>query len=1568
MLDTLYSAEFSYNKVLDGNVSGKTRLMEDFLYEKPFVNLGLFVSDSSLRAVEPGCYYEADKANKQQLCEIGLFGAGGKVAASNGKKNYSEFRKGDLKFKSESDWSQMGVKIDRWEKVDGLTPEGKDTSNYVPIRHVERYEVPAITVEDWIEKYSFVVDDLMPHRLRQIRMNFNYQEEIAWECDITKPDTSSNACTVYARSGSGNWTNPIVFADSVMQVDESGDSVKVERRITIDKVAHPVKKNGQFDFVPGDYGYKNLLAIQKDNQNTVTISTVNKIGLSNTQRFYYLFKATANKLDPVWPQRDVVLNKIQGFKAYASALGYQGFKTESAKDSIVLLSADTVVTYPLLDMDPKIDWYIDSSLIASGASDSGKVYDSSSAYFASSHADEDPHEGEYLWKFFVDIKNIADTASKDSSNTYEVPFKVDRTPPAFALASEGAVVNPDSVSFAARFSWTGNGIPDIRAMRLALKKMDGDSLNRCKTRVADFPAMADVASKEFTIQWNSVTRDAIKNNGDGNYCIEAYAVDYAVPDSAVYGKMVRLVDAISSHPGSIADTLWPDPNDFVNSSVAFDSFFVDTRAPVISNVSVKGGASSTYATDYSALSRPARDGAYGYATADSLLEISYKIMESLGGRDSIPVTVAWNFIHLDDTTKVDHAGDSVWVKNGDIVNASWTEMSGMRLEDGDYRIHAHVRDAAGNASAYDFSKKLRVDKTAPYIESLVSTKLVYPDSDKVYSAKIVVDERYDVETSRTGVYCHYRIGGCGNTTGWKRIPDNALKKDSVTFALDSLEGRHGKCYLEAACIDAAGNATVKTDLFYMGERTPAITSPYNNRATTELVAITGIAPPYRLADSLNTIYRLRYANVESLGADGELVWETSGISVVSALQNDKYRNVSRVSQSNEAVLGYLDRNLGNGNYLEGTYIIELGTCAAAADSICVDGPDSQWVTDTAWVDLGMIESAGVKHHFVVNPKDSLTVGKDTLDVSLHLSGLFNSSYMMRVYAKDAAGVGMFDESVSKAWRNPYYGAPNDTSSGKSAVWFYEQEDGYHLQWKGLAAGDTLEVAYDSLGFDHTCEGPDGNNAQNCETRQHDYGMVALPTSSGQYFEDFPELRPLSSVNSKMLLTGNEGHVVMTATAAFHVSQVNAFADTFLPKMKVYFGEKENDGFYWVADGLISSDTLNPLTVGWTVDPRAYGISFRWAGPESGRFPAEGNMTVYAEITENIANNPYVIRDSVKVKIKLPELEIVLPDTTLPDFTLMEKDTALVCADETTPDSLCERRAFKLGSMVAKYGVKYRDAKVRACIMDATGDCIAVLQDTTETMRANVSDSAYQVRWDGKIKGTSVAEEGLYTLKITAYPANATDTAVSAEATFHVKHAETMRDLTPTYPKNLHNTVPAIYVSEANPDTGNPGMYRYEPTADYLVKADIRGWKLPDSSLVGGIPLKGEISGRQQILKYEPRRFSLAIKRHRKELKLVVVRKLHSYAQEITGEPPLESCENQTPELKEDFFIDTLLFSAEKMSHTLNIHQKYDKRGFAMGDYFDSNYVDIIAFSMSNWKKFLKDNNLNTGPCRSLIRG
>ena len=228
-LDGLRKGTSSYSRINAGDTSWSPYLMEDFLYEKPFVNLALNDSrtmDSLVNNPEwnPNCYFESDSLQKEPLCEVGLYGScdsivvdtvkkdtthiynavaerldsiGNVVRDSSGKvvydsvyygtfeqRNYSDFRNSPLKFKSESDWYKVGVKVDRWERVDGLKPNGDLAPKGVPIRHVERYGVPDIVATGFIEKYSFVVDDLMPHRMRQIKMTFNSNEEVAWECDI----------------------------------------------------------------------------------------------------------------------------------------------------------------------------------------------------------------------------------------------------------------------------------------------------------------------------------------------------------------------------------------------------------------------------------------------------------------------------------------------------------------------------------------------------------------------------------------------------------------------------------------------------------------------------------------------------------------------------------------------------------------------------------------------------------------------------------------------------------------------------------------------------------------------------------------------------------------------------------------------------------------------------------------------------------------------------------------------------------------------------------------------------------------------------------------------------------------------------------------------------------------------------------------------------------------------------------------------------------------------------------------------------------------------------------------
>ncbi|MBQ2561569.1 MAG: hypothetical protein II565_13465, partial [Fibrobacter sp.] len=168
-------------------------LMEDFLYERPFVNLALndirtlgTLSSLSSDSIEKSplnrnCYYIGSKSGK--TCAIGLFSRKDTLNSFQQEQNLSALT--PLLFKSESDWSKMGVKVDRWEMVDGLKPNGDLAEKSVPIRHVERYVVPDnIVVQNYIEKYSFVVDDLMPHRLREIYMNFNFQRELVWECNI----------------------------------------------------------------------------------------------------------------------------------------------------------------------------------------------------------------------------------------------------------------------------------------------------------------------------------------------------------------------------------------------------------------------------------------------------------------------------------------------------------------------------------------------------------------------------------------------------------------------------------------------------------------------------------------------------------------------------------------------------------------------------------------------------------------------------------------------------------------------------------------------------------------------------------------------------------------------------------------------------------------------------------------------------------------------------------------------------------------------------------------------------------------------------------------------------------------------------------------------------------------------------------------------------------------------------------------------------------------------------------------------------------------------------------------
>lgn len=1499
----------SFSLVNAGSSEYTPYLMEDFLYERPFVNLALndsktidSLAQNPSAQLNRNCFFEESHKDDIHLCEVGLYGNRDSIVGidtvvtdkdtsydttravyygSFKKADYKAFKQKSIAFKSVTDWDKMGIKLDRWEKVDGLHPDGSKNEKGVPIRHVERYEVPAITVDNWIEKYSFVVDDLMPHRLRQIVLNFNYQQEIAWECDISKDSQADDACAVYKRKSGDNWpTKPDTL------------------------VPHPVLKNGQFDFEPRNYGFENLLDIQKDNQNTVTISVVNKIGLSNTQRLYYLFKATEDYLVPIWPKREVVVNAISGFEAYASVLDYQGFDVVGMRDSI---------------------WYLKS---VGGSKESfGNLQDmdfvrseNSGAIYGSRLSETSLKEGEYHWVFNTITHNAANDVCdeagtckvyNDSSDIYDVPFRVDVTAPAFELAVDDTCVNPDSALFVARFSWRDTIVPDIRVMRWQLERDDGNGYSL----VESLPSLYNVSSKNFAVAWDKVPeRGKLK---EGLYRIKVDAIDYAAPNVNAYDYLSNLVTKIASGKESASD--WDSINNFdFNHTVKYATFWIDTTAPIITFDAIGSIPLDISAKQkYVGLERPARVDGFDYVSEDSLLQINYSIKELLGGRDSTLAKIDWRFANVTDSAKKDRAGDSVWIKDAsNIGHGVWSEMAEMRLQDGDYILQAITRDQAKNTNSYEYRNIIRIDRTAPKIISLTSTRQVYSDPQN-FGATIKVSQTDDVATNRTGMRCYYSIYGGKADEKWRSVSDKLLGNDTIEFDIPSeaVGLGDGKRYLEVACFDAAGNVSVSTDLFHVGHRYPVISSPAEEEKilTAEYIPIVGIAPPASVGAENTTVYRLRYR------LDGTDEWLTDKISVISENQSKDDASVSKIAQSTEGVLGYL-HNVG---FSESRVIVELATRSCSA---------CEWITDTKSIFVDEVTPNETVPQVVFDvSSQTMQVGKDSLEVSLRLEGNFNDDYYLRVYAEDSKGVGIFDKSIEKIFSNPFQGEPTDLTSSK-AVWFYEKDGLYHLQWNGFSVLDSITVSFDSNTFGESCLAPDGLGSvlKGCAVRDQKPGLAAITSATNAYLMDYPVWQSPSHTDKLMTLWGSDGHVTMRASGAFHVGWGGSATDSDYP---VYFGKSSESGFSFM--GTDVSSAINPWSTGWTVNPNSYGLNFVWDGITStNSYPAEGKVVLHAEVVQNTLNNPNAILKDTSVILTLPEMEISLP--ALPEFYIINNSSDTLASDSD------EVKIYDLGSMNIPYGILYRDAKVSIKITDSDGKLVQNLQDTVFT-KASTNRVSSSVFWNAMDTANAV-DPGTYKVVITAYEVGENGKVKTAETNVKVS----LREMVPDSASAVN-----LVVSEAFDDNGK---HRYVPVPDYLVRADIAAKYLSPEKR-RGVALNMNVSGTQTIYGYAPERFSLAIRRHRQQLNLVVVRRLHTNIEYVDcgwlwG---AFGCSEEGQRTQEKIYIDTLTFSSDVRTGVLNVHKVANDNDEDFGyddDKYSENYLDMVVFTMAGWKQFL----------------
>ena len=1047
-----------YNGYIDS-----IHVYEDFLYEKPFVNLLLgdartlemIDNDTTNKKVSTAklnksCFYIGNRDSAK--CVVGFFGDS--IQNTTVSEDISVSKLEPLKFHSSSDWNEFGVKVDRWEMIDGLHPDGSDNPKGVPIRHVERYKLPKIVATDFIHRYSFVVDDLMPHRLREITMNFNFQTEIKWKCNVEVDPKSDTACTVYADKNDGNGLQPI------------------------GNVPHPVDKNGDFIFIPAnlpDPAFKNLSYFQKDNQNSVTISTVNKIGLGNTQRFFYLAKMTEDLYEAKWPLPNIVVTGIDNFKLTASTLDYQGFRIDS-------LSTDAIFVDTAFTKDTAVIANAKFTELRMGFSSDGK-----GATLTSAQKNSNVPEGHYIWKINISVANDSD----HSVVPYVVPFSVDSTSPQVSLSRESGRLNPNRTNILARVI-NADSTPDIRAMRAYLSKWNG---NRFEFH-AKLPSLYDVSNPNFAI-----FRDSSIRLDDGKYRLTIFAIDRALPDYAAYEKVSGLVNKILA--GSDTENDW-NSIDMLALNKTRDSveFYVDTTPPVFTFSNVRAEKSSSEPSPFTG---PQKVDSLLYIGADDRLKMSFNVQEKNIDSASV-VKLYYSFMHWPDTSAAERMGDSVTIVSVNGYNGDWVENDHMLISDGDYRIKVTAVDEADNESEKKYNKIVRVDRISPNIETLVATKLVYSKDDSVFGAKLVVNQKHDAVGNRTGFRCYSRVTGVKKTSSWEYI-DNAFVEDTVRFNIKAsdVDTSTGKRYLEVGCADAAGNISYMTDLFYVGTQYPEITSPTDTTKGLDgaILAIKGVAAAPSAKYETTARYELSYKCLDA-GCDNS--WHTEGIT----------RRDSNRTQPIEGVLGFWNRKAISGNYMLKLDMIPCDTCAILSD------------IKKIYLETFVPDSSDPQVNFLV--QDTVYVDSIKSKILYSMQGDNLSNYSVRIYGYDSKGVALFDAGTNRIKGNPFYGNPVDLTKAKG-IWFYGDSVKWTLKWKGLKA-DSLVLRYDSTSAIITCS----ETENKCAKLPDSSSSVTSLSLLDSLISPIPEMNPILKANAMMILTGESGSVTIQSDSAFSVNQ------------------------------------------------------------------------------------------------------------------------------------------------------------------------------------------------------------------------------------------------------------------------------------------------------------------------------------------------------------------------------------------------------------------------------------------------
>lgn len=1386
--------------------------MAEMLYEKPYISLPMIRTASEETEYVPMLLTAVSKSDDINIPEIVNIDQLKAVYPSVKYNGAATFIKQDQlrlkKFNTPEDYRPVTLRRDVYEK--------NPANDHV--KHViEKYAMTPIVVKDFIREYRFQIDDLRPDLLWEIAVDFNTDVQIIYE-------RKSNDSWTVVLDGSGNHQKIDVTAAAGVPVDDMGLFV-VRPELLIEYA------NKMIDTPNSKYASSEKYTLSKaqvEGSNLVTITATNFLGLTTSQQFTYYFQATLPKLSEGWP---VYLQSVSSLDEVYISASNQGDPYEFTEGELCLVREDNGKFVQVLDKCVEVTPEVLKNDKVGEVW--GQMWNFKADLGENFLKNNNIPDGEYIlqWKLTTE-----DRRHNKSSYNMNVRILIDTTDPVISFnlpttnltnsakdGTWGKILNANKESLRATRIYV---VSDSDNKTYFLKQVDG------------------TGASEINFNW--VTQAGELPSGSAT--VYAQSVDFAEPNAAMGALLQKLYsDVPSERDAAWEKILDSDGEKFVpgvNGKTIKQSIFIDNLAPNVNVNAVNLVAVKGYGPECADCPVRKQDQSEGtkanqnqetVVNSSELLKVSFNLADENAKEPSNLVRVQVILVDVSQSLVKSYVASHDFKKT---PTFEFEESSLALFPDGEYVVSLVLVDEAGNSSGnLELPKKVRIDRTAPVVNNVVTNEPVYADASDVNGAAFTVSSS-DLPVNLSGFTCYQKISNGAYESEWIEIAKisaeqlSSLGKVSASYSIKNSGANIGKGRYAAyvGCYDEAGNFGVNSDPFSVGFRTPELsypTSKLGSKISDDKIQILGIAPnpivPGGNAEDCQ--YKVEWRKV------GDPNWSSAGIT-----STDKI--VSTVVNS----LAVWDRtNLDAGDY---ELRLSVRGCSVEGDANCA------WVEGKAEkISLDDI-SDKPKPTITINlPQKTMVPGEGEEVISSVMNGVVdgsNWSMDMKVYVSDpfdpkntiVAKEAYLDSMIIA----PFANIPTETLPNGLSIW--QEKDEWIVKYVGEAsAAENFTMPALVMKYNHSALTFVSKPKVATESF---FGKDEYSFSQELNMNDF--VIPAFNYSSEWDLSefNGTGFEMRFKTSEPFILEMISIKDIF---DNLYCGKNLcNQYFGYMAPGVVSL----------YVHPDSFKMEFAWDGLTPTKlYPSSTKAKVVAVAAEKWPGT----------RVVTEERDLLLGQAPMKIVSDYNGKGQLVISPE---DENSKVKVVRLGHVGMDFGIQGKNASVTVDVVDPNGKVIASPMKNQPCV-AGTSLNSYSVLWDGVTEydlANTVA--GQYNFVITAVDGDGEKKTSSYP--FSVVLAG---QLIPA-PDDGSANAAYLEMDEAVLDDNNNMRFVGKP--DYLVTADMSARSLSENDRE--FDYYWDWTGVQYPAFYRANRFSLGVHRRRKSFPVTIVTLLSTYGYDM----------------------------------------------------------------------------------------